>query len=97
MQNNTQSEKEFYQRLEDKLNENTKFPSEYLFKFIIENNVEKEKQLREVFFKTPSEIVVKPSSSGKYNSFSIRIKALSAQQIISLYQQAGKVQGIVSL
>ena len=40
---------EFYKKLKDKLNEDTKFPSKYLFKFIVPSQEEKVQQIEDLF------------------------------------------------
>lgn len=97
MEQQTQNSAEFYARLEQKLSESTTFPSEYLYKFIVPAHEQKIAELYKVFDGTQAQIITKNSSSGKYTSFSVRILAQSTQEIIQLYKEAGKVEGIVSL
>lgn len=92
-----QDKEAFYIRLYEQLTKNMHFPSEYLFKFIITQNPEKEEQLREIFKETEVHIQKSNSSGNKYASFSVRIIADSPEQIIGFYRKAEQIDGIVSL
>ncbi|GIM57169.1 hypothetical protein CAPN006_15620 [Capnocytophaga canimorsus] len=87
----------FYKKLKKQLEDNTDFPSQYLYKFIIPSQEDKKEALYRVFEQTQAEITTKESSSGKYISFSVRLWVKDAQEVIHFYQEAGKVEGIVSL
>ena len=39
----------------------------------------------------------KPSSTGKYTAYSIRLKVQDPDQVIAYYKEAGKIEGIISL
>jgi len=76
-----------------KLEEVHNFPTLYMFKFIVPND-----KLIEVEALFPkNEIITKPSSGGKYISTTIRVMMESADHIVSLYQEAKKIEGIISL
>ncbi len=84
---------DFYVRLYNKLNEVNKWPSIYLYKFIVPiNQVAEVKKL----FKY-ADISVKESSKGTYSSISAKVMALNATEIIDLYKKASKIKGIISL
>ena len=88
---------EFYTRLKNELNETTKFPTQYLYKFIIPNEAEKEIQLRDIFKTQKAEIKTRPSSNEKYIGVSVSVLLNDADQVIFYYKEAGKVEGILSL
>lgn len=93
----TQNPEDFYKRLKAKLEENTIFPTEYLYKFILPAQEEKIAELYSVFDGIQTEISTKDSSSGKYVSFSIKLFVENADQVIDFYKKASKIEGIVSL
>ncbi|MEO9966027.1 MAG: DUF493 family protein [Reichenbachiella sp.] len=77
----------------EKLDNNYSFPALYLFKFIVKP--EQVEQIESLFPK--HEVLLKPSSGGKYVSTTIKIMASSSQEIIGLYKEAAKIEGIISL
>lgn len=97
MEQQNKTTDEFYIRLKEKLEENTIFPAEYLYKFIVPTHEDKIAQMYKVFDGKKAEISTNNSSSGKYTSFSIKIWVETSDEIIHLYQKAGKIAGIISL
>ena len=81
-----------YEGLRAKLSEQ-KFPCKYMYKFITS-----EAKLSELnpFFQD-AEIKVKPSSKGKYVSFTAIVMAVSAEQIIERYKSLSHLEGVISL
>lgn len=75
------------------LDETVKFPSEYLFKFIVP--VDQVHQI--LLIMQGMEIEQKASSSGKYISVSGKMMTHSSEDIILLYQRASVIKGIISL
>jgi len=90
-------EDEFYSNLKQKLNDQTAWPSLYLFKFIIISNEDKVEALTKVFEKEKNDISLKPSSAGKYVSFSVKTMMLSADAVIAKYKEVGKIEGVIAL
>lgn len=88
---------EFYIRLKEKLEENTNFPTEYLYKFIVPTHEDRIAQMYKVFDGKEAEISTKNSASGKYTSFSVKILAETSDEIIHFYEKAGNIEGIISL
>ena len=75
------------------LDETVKFPSEYLFKFIVP--LEEIHQI--LFIMQGMEIEQKASSSGKYISVSGKIVMNTSEEIILVYKRASVIKGIISL
>lgn len=96
-ENTPPNEQEFYQKLKEQLQETTVFPSEYLYKFILPNTPESAERLYAVFQDVQAQFVEKPSKNGKYMSYSIKVMATNADQVIALYKEAGKIENIISL
>jgi putative lipoic acid-binding regulatory protein len=75
------------------LDETVKFPSEYLFKFIVP--LEEIHQI--LFIMQGMEIEQKASSSGKYISVSGKMVMNTSEDIILVYKRASVIKGIISL
>lgn len=75
------------------LEETVKFPSEYLFKFIVP--LEEIHQI--LFIMQGMEIEQKASSSGKYISVSGKMVMNTSEDIILVYKRASVIKGIISL
>ena len=88
---------EFYKKLKSKLNENSTFPSKYLYKFIVPTDDVKIKQVEDLFDFEGAVINKKASKTGKFTSVSIHIIMKSADAVIEKYIAAEKIEGIISL
>lgn len=75
------------------LDETVKFPSEYLFKFIVP--VDQVHQI--LFIMQGMEIDQKASSTGKYISVSGKMIMNKSEDIILVYKRASVIKGIISL
>jgi putative lipoic acid-binding regulatory protein len=92
------SDKEdFYVKLKASLDNTTKFPAEYLYKFIVPAEGDKVTEIESLFKGKQAKIVTKTSKTGKYISASIKVKLASSDEVISYYIQAGNIEGIISL
>ncbi len=92
-----EDKKEFYDKLKKSLEETTKFPAEYLYKFIIPSNKEKLKEIENIFNHGGAVINTKPSKTGKYVSISINMNMNNSDEIIEKYMEVGKIKGVISL
>jgi hypothetical protein len=68
------------------------FPMPYLFKFIVPFG--KESEIAAIF--PEEEVVLKPSSGGKYISTTIHKQVDSSDQVIALYEKAAQIEGVIS-
>lgn len=77
----------------EKLENNHDFPGDYIFKFIVkpEHRQEVESLVSDAVIK------LKPSSGNKYVSITINKKMNSSQEVIDVYNQAYKIEGIIAL
>jgi len=91
------NKEEFYNNLRIKLEENTKFPSDYLYKFIVPTTKNQEKEVVEVFKNTKAKISKKASKTGKYISVSVMLKVSSADQVLKHYYSVEGIEGLISL
>ena len=85
----TREEKEFKERLEGAHT----FPGSYTFKFIVkpEHKAEVERLVKK------GRISTKPSSGNKYVSVTIKAEMQSSEEVIEIYKEAKKINGIISL
>jgi uncharacterized protein len=86
----------FYENLKQKLEEQTKFPSVYMFKFIIPSDNKKLAQVESLFGKE-AQITTRQSSSNKFISVTAKELMINADEIIAVYKNAEKIEGIMSL
>ncbi|WP_246628853.1 DUF493 domain-containing protein [Algoriphagus marincola] len=77
----------------EKLEAHGDFPMLYMFKFIVPNGQESE--VAAIFPK--NELTIKPSSGGKYISTTIQMMVQSADEVISYYERASNIEGVISL
>ena len=88
---------EFYKRLKDELFQNTPWPSDYLYKFIIPTDKEKIATIHKIFDNTGAVIESKQSRKGKYTSVSVTVNLVSPDEVIRYYREVGKIEGVISL
>nr|WP_299172664.1 DUF493 family protein [uncultured Allomuricauda sp.] len=88
---------EFYARLKEQLLENTKWPSNYLYKFIVPTDNERINQINNIFNNTGAVIESKKSKKGTYTSISITVHLQNPDEVIAKYKEVSKVEGVISL
>lgn len=88
---------EFYQRLKEQLLENTSWPSDYLYKFIVQTNPAKIKKINDIFDNTGAVIDLKKSKNGNYTSISVTVNLKNPDEVIEKYKEVGQVEGVISL
>ena len=94
----TPEEKEaFYSKLRVQLEDTTKFPAKYLYKFIVPTDANQAEEVKEIFNGVGAVIDTRKSKTGKYISVSIKLNVKSADEIISYYHKVEKIKGIISL
>ncbi len=76
-----------------KLDENHDWPCVYLFKFIVP--VAKKDAFNTIF--PVEDLTFKSSKGGKYVSVTANVYMQSSDEVISIYEKAYKVEGIISL
>lgn len=84
---------ELRKKLEDSI---LSFPYLYMFKFIIKSD-NKTMALVEVIFDNDAEIIQKQSAKGNYISITVKQVVLSVDEIISIYEKAAEIEGVISL
>jgi len=78
------------------LDETHEWPAVYLYKFILKGNNEKIAKLQSIF-KDSAQISTKASSGGKYISISVREVTMSGEEVLSKYDAAKKIEGVMVL
>lgn len=74
----------------------SKYPSVYLFKFIVKKDEEKILQIKQCFNES-AEIQLHPSKKGNYVSVSVKEMMLNAETIIERYKEVGKIEHVITL
>ncbi len=90
-------ESEFYKKLKKSLEETTKFPTKYVFKFIISSDNKKIIEIENIFNNLGAVINSKPSKTGKYKSLTILVNMKTPDEIIAKYKEVSKVKDVISL
>ena len=79
------------------MEDTTKFPSDYLFKFIVSSEENQVEEVESLFDNIGAVINTKKSKTGKYVSVSIILNVENADTVIKYYLKAEKIKGIISL
>lgn len=77
----------------EKLEGTHEFPGSYTFKFIVKAG--EEDLVKELV--RDGEVSLKPSSGGKYVSVTIRAKMQSSQEVVDVYKESKKIDGLMAL
>lgn len=88
---------EFYKKLKEQLEDTSKWPSDYLYKFIVESDTKKISQIHKIFDNMGAVIESKKSKKGKYTSISIMVNLKNPDVVIEKYKEVGTIQGVISL
>ncbi len=88
---------DFYASLKEKLEATHDFPQDYLFKFIITNEESKHTEIFRVFDDIKYTLSTKESKNGKYTSLNMNAFVMDADQVINIYKEVGKIQGVMML
>ena len=90
-------EDEFYIRLREQLDSTNKWPTDYLYKFIVPSDEVKIKQIQDIFDNMGAVITSKKSKNGKYTSLSITVHLKNPDDVIQKYREVGEIEGVISL
>lgn len=94
---NKDDTEEFYGRLKEKLLENTSWPSNYLYKFIVPTDKTRIDQINAIFDNTGAVIESKQSKKGTYTSISVTVFLQNPDEVIAKYKEVSHVEGVISL
>ncbi len=95
--NNNQSPEEFYTTLKERLDAVYEFPDNYLFKFIIPNDHSKMTDIYKVFDGIHNTTTTHESKNGKYVSVNLQAFVLDADQVVKVYKEVSKIEGVLML
>ena len=88
---------EFYSRFHEQLLNSQEWPGVYLFKFILREGEVKEDALKEIFPQKSAAFSRKVSSKKTFTSLSVKVKMEDPDAVISVYKQAQKIKGLITL
>mgnify|MGYP003682498089 CR=1 FL=1 len=88
---------EFYSNLKTKLEEFQKWPSVYMFKFIVPGDLKKVAEVESLFNTDTSKVSTRQSSTGKFISVTAKEVMTSSDAVIAKYREAEHIEGLLSL
>ncbi|MGG7035485.1 MAG: DUF493 family protein [Flavobacterium sp.] len=88
---------EFYERLKVELEMNTKWPAEYLYKFIVPTKAENIQKVEQAFDCMGAVIKTTKSKNGNFTSVSVDVEMKNPQEVIEKYLEMSTIEGIISL
>lgn len=83
-------------RLRDRLNEIHRWPSVFMFKFILPSNEARITELKLIFGES-AQFSERLSAKGNYTSVTVKEMMLDADSIFDRYRKAAAIPGIISL
>lgn len=89
------SKDDLYAKLKEQL-ELQAWPNVYLFKFIVPNESDRIAKVT-ALFNDADDLQLRPSKTGKYMSIGAKELMLDVDSIITKYQEAAKIDGLISL
>ena len=93
-----ENQEEFYNKLKEQLNDTATWPSIYMYKFILPAKPDQSVQLLNIFDNLGAVINSKKSKTGKYTSYSIKVKLANPDKVIEKYKEVAKdIKGVISL
>ncbi|MDH6254335.1 putative lipoic acid-binding regulatory protein [Chryseobacterium sp. H1D6B] len=88
---------DFYNSLKEKLDDHHDFPEDYLFKFIIPTDQAKLTEIYKVFDGTKFTLGNRESKNGKYTACNISAFVLNGEQVVKIYKEVAKIEGVILL
>ncbi|MDT0607792.1 DUF493 family protein [Croceitalea rosinachiae] len=92
-----QKSEKFYARLKEQLLETGKWPSNYLYKFIVPTDKSKIDGITKIFDNTGAVIESKQSKKGTYTSVSVTVNLKNPDAVIEKYKEVSNIEGVISL
>ena len=92
-----ENKEEFYSNLKIKLDEFQRWPSVYMFKFIVPGDLQKVAELESLFNTKTSKVSSRASSTGKFISVTAKEVMVSSEAVIAKYREAEHIEGLMSL
>ena len=85
--------KEDYKDFIEKLESQHTWPSVYMFKFIVQKD--KQEELERIF--ESDDVESRESSAGKYISIPVKKVIRNSQEVIDIYEEVNKIEGVIAL
>ncbi|MEY3850447.1 MAG: hypothetical protein RLZZ71_1602 [Bacteroidota bacterium] len=82
--------------LRAELNKIHKWPSQYMFKFIVPSFEERVTAVKLIFGES-AHFEMKWSANGKYTAITVHAMMMNVDEIFEKYEEAAKIEGIISL
>ncbi len=92
-----EDKEKFYKKLKNTIESTTKFPTEYMFKFIIPTDETKVIEIKDIFNYSGVVINTKSSKTGKYKSLTIVMVMKDVDEIIKKYKEISRIKDVISL
>ena len=89
-------DQEKYNSIKQQLFESTKWPSLYMFKFIVPNGEDKLSAVKNLF-PEGTEFTYKTSRDVRFIGVTVKIVMASADDVIEIYSRAEGIKGIMAL
>lgn len=89
-------ESEKHKKMIDLLDHHHNWPDTFVFKFIFKTDTKIEESLRNLFSNN-SEVLTKSSKKKNYSSMTVKHVASSSVEVMDIYDQASKIEGVMSL
>ena len=88
---------DFYDSFRQKLIDIEQFPTIYTFKFIVPANADNDTKIKEIFTHSSASISNKTSSTGKYNSYTIKNFVNDADEVIAYYKKVSVIEKVIMM
>lgn len=85
--------KESLEAFKEKLDSEHKWPTTYMFKFVVPSA--KSSELRAIL--STESLQTKLSKNGKYTSFTMKKRMKSSEEVIEIYMKAKDIEGLIAL
>ncbi len=82
--------------LKEKLLKTTKWPSIYMFKFIVKSDNQSVAKVQALFNSELAQIDSRTSRNGNYVSITAKEVMISADAVIAKYKEASEIEGVMS-
>lgn len=89
-------DQEKYNQLRQSLFESTKWPTLYMFKFIVPNKDDKMGAVKNLFPEN-TEFTYKTSKDLRFIGITVKIMMNSPEDVLEIYQRAQGIKGIITL
>lgn len=85
------------ERTKELLNDSYDWPAVFMFKFVVPSKNEKIARIEALFSTKTAEIRMRTSAKGNYTSVTVKEVMVSADAVLDVYEEAGKIEGLISL